>query len=48
MMDPETGLPWATSQVVAITLDLDARKAIPSPPQMLEDLERLAPRGLSL
>ena len=48
MMDPATGLPWATSQVVAITLDLDARKAIPSPPRMLEDLERLAPRGLSL
>ena len=48
MMDPGTGLPWATSQVVAITLDLDARKAIPSPPRMLEDLERLAPRGLSL
>jgi acyl-CoA thioester hydrolase len=48
MMDPETGLPWATSQVIAITLDLNARKAIPSPPKMLEDLERLAPRGLSL
>nr|WP_241766896.1 acyl-ACP thioesterase [Hyphomonas oceanitis] len=48
VMDPVTGLPWATSQVVAITLDLDARKAIATPPAMLEDLERIAPRGLSL
>ncbi|KCZ92901.1 hypothetical protein HJO_08097 [Hyphomonas johnsonii MHS-2] len=48
MMDPATGKPWATSQVVAITLDLEKRKAMPTPPDMLAELETLAPRGLSL
>ncbi len=48
IMDPVTRRPWATTQVVAITLDLDARKAIPAPPDMLAELERLAPRGLSI
>ena len=48
MMDPVSGKPWATSQATAITLDLDARKAIPAPPEALEELERIAPRGLSI
>lgn len=48
MMNPDTGTPWATMQVTAITLDLDARKAIPAPPDMLEELERLAPKGLQI
>ena len=47
-MDPETGGPWATSQVVAITLDLEARKAVAAPPEMLDELEKIAPRGLSI
>ncbi|OYX93480.1 MAG: thioesterase, partial [Caulobacter sp. 35-67-4] len=29
MVDPATGLPWGTSEAVAITFDLDARKAVP-------------------
>lgn len=48
MMDPVTGLPWATSEAVAITLDLDARKVIPAPPEMLEELKTIAPPGLSI
>ncbi|OZB16858.1 MAG: acyl-[acyl-carrier-protein] thioesterase [Hyphomonas sp. 34-62-18] len=48
VMDPATGGPWATSQVVAITLDLDARKAVPAPPEMLGELEKIAPRGLTI
>lgn len=48
IMDPETGGPWATSQVVAITLDLEARKAVTAPPEMLDELEKIAPRGLSI
>lgn len=47
-MDPATGGPWATSEAVAISLDLDARKAVEAPPSMIEELERLAPRGLSI
>jgi len=48
MMDPVSGRPWATSQAVAITLDLDARKAIPAAPEALAELERLAPKGLTI
>jgi acyl-CoA thioester hydrolase len=48
MMDPVSGQAWATSQATAITLDLDARKAIPAPAAAIEELERLAPKGLSI
>jgi len=48
ILDPETGGPWATSQVVAITLDLDSRKAVPAPPDMMDELEQIAPRGLGI
>lgn len=48
IMDPATGGAWATSEVVAITLDLDTRKAVAAPPDMLAELEKLAPKGLSL
>ncbi|KDA00481.1 hypothetical protein HPO_00590 [Hyphomonas polymorpha PS728] len=48
VMDPATGAPWATSQVVAITLDLDARKAVAAPPEMLGELEKIAPKGLTI
>ena len=48
VMDPVTGKPWATSQATAITLDLDARKAIPAPAEAITELERIAPRGLSI
>lgn len=46
VMDPSTGRPWATSEAVAITLDLDARKAVAAPPEMIDELEKIAPRGL--
>ena len=29
MLDPATGEPWGTSQAVAVTFDLDARKVVP-------------------
>ena len=48
MMDPATGKPWATMQATAITLDLDARKAIPAPPEMVEELTKIAPPGLAV
>jgi acyl-CoA thioester hydrolase len=47
-MDPLTGGAWATCEAVAISLDLDARKAVEAPPEMLAELERIAPRGLSI
>ncbi len=48
VMDPLTGGAWASCEAVAITLDLDARKAVPAPPGMLKELETIAPRGLSV
>jgi acyl-CoA thioester hydrolase len=47
-MDPLTGGPWATCEAVAISLDLDARKAVEAPPEMIAELEKIAPRGLSI
>jgi acyl-CoA thioester hydrolase len=48
ILDPESGGAWATSQAVAITLDLDARKAVAAPPEMLAELEKIAPKGLGI
>lgn len=48
MMDPLSGGAWATCEAVAISLDLDARKAVAAPPGMLAELEKIAPRGLTI
>ncbi len=48
MMDPLSAGPWATCEAVAISLDLDARKAVAAPPEMLDELEQIAPRGLTI
>ena len=46
MLDPVTGRPWMTSEAVAVTFDLDERKVLPTPPELISELERIAPRGL--
>ncbi|MCH9752036.1 MAG: thioesterase family protein [Alphaproteobacteria bacterium] len=48
ILDPDTGDAWITSEAVAVTFDLDTRKAIPTPPEQIAELEKLAPRGLRL
>ena len=48
MMNPANGKPWATMQATAITLDLDARKAIPAPPDMIRGLSEMAAPGLEI
>lgn len=48
MMNPANGKPWATMQATAITLDLDARKAIPAPPEMIRELSEMAAPGLAI
>lgn len=45
--DPIGGGAWCTCEAVAITLDLDARKAIPAPPAQRAELEARAVAGLS-
>ena len=48
MMDPNTGTPWATMQVTAITMDIDKRKAVEPPPELMAELEAVVPKGLSV
>lgn len=48
LLDPATGLPWATSEAVAITFDLDARKAVPITPAAQAGLKAFAVEGLGL
>lgn len=48
MLDPVSGHPWMTSEAVAVTFDLDARKVLPTPPDLIEELEAIAPRGLKV
>lgn len=46
VMNPKTGTAWVTTQATAITMDLDARKAVKTPPAMRKEIENIAPRGL--
>ena len=48
ILNPDTGEAFMTSQAVAVTFDLDKRKVIPTPPEQIEELGRLAPPGLVL
>ncbi|MEL7546502.1 MAG: thioesterase family protein [Pseudomonadota bacterium] len=47
-MDPDSGRAWLTSEAVAITFDLQARKAIAVPETKIAELAQLAPKGLSI
>ncbi len=48
MLDPTTGRPWGTSEAVAITFDLDARKVAPISDGARAALEAKAVAGLAL
>lgn len=48
MLDPSGGQAWLTSEAVAVTFDLETRKVISAPKEMIAELEMIAPRGLSI
>lgn len=48
MLDPATGQPWGTSEAVAITFDLDARKVVPVSDAARAALSRFEVEGLAL
>lgn len=48
ILDPDTGVAWMTSEAVAVSLNLDTRKIIPSSPELMQLLETVAPEGLSV
>lgn len=48
MLDPATGQPWGTSEAVAITFDLDARKVVPISDAARKALSAREVAGLAL
>jgi acyl-CoA thioester hydrolase len=48
MIDPESGKAWGTSEAVAITFDLDARKIVPITEAARAELLKHAVAGLAL
>lgn len=48
VLDPVSGLAWATTEAVAVTFDLDKRKVLPTPKGQIAELEKIAPRGLKV
>jgi len=48
VLDPQTGLPWWTTEGVAAPMDLDARKLIDPTPEMRARLEAASVDGLSV
>lgn len=47
IIDPDTGHAWCTSEAVAVSLNLDTRKIIPSSPELMNALAEVAPPGLT-
>ena len=47
IIDPDSGLAWCTSEAVAVSLNLDTRKIIPSSPELVKLLTEVAPCGLT-
>jgi len=48
MLDPASGKAWGTSEAVAVTFDLDARKIVPVSPKAQAELNAAAVKGLGL
>jgi acyl-CoA thioester hydrolase len=48
LLDPDSGEAWCTSEAVAITFNLDTRKAIATSPEQAAAFLQIAPAGLSV
>jgi len=48
MINPQTGNPWMSCEAVALTFDLDTRKALKPEPAHIDLLKTLAPHGLKV
>jgi acyl-CoA thioester hydrolase len=48
VLDPETGAPWATTEAVAVSLDLEARRIVPLSDETKARLATRVVPGLSL
>ncbi|MEM6534780.1 MAG: thioesterase family protein [Pseudomonadota bacterium] len=47
-LNADTGTPFATSAALAVSLDLDARKIIPTPADLMDELKAIAPIGMTI
>ena len=47
-LNADTGKPFATSAALAVSLDLDARKIVPTPADLMDELKVIAPIGMAL
>ena len=48
MLDPDTGQAWGAAEAVAITFDLDTRKAVPVSDEARAALQGAVVEGLTL
>ena len=48
VMDPVSGDAWLTCKAIAVTFNLKTRKIIPTPPEQMKELVKLAPEGLQV
>lgn len=48
LLDPDSGEAWCTAEAVAITFNLETRKAIPTSPEHAATFTQVAPSGLTV
>ncbi len=48
VLDPESGEAWATTEAVAVALNLETRKILAATPELVKALAKVAPEGLTV
>lgn len=48
ILDPDSGEAWATTEAVAVSLNLETRKIMPASPELMAALAKIAPAGLTI
>jgi acyl-CoA thioester hydrolase len=48
VIDPDTGEAWATTEAVAVALNLETRKIMTATPELMASLANVAPSGLTI
>ena len=48
LLDPRTGQPWAAAEHIFVALDLDARKLVELPPEVVEAMQSVVTPGLTV
>jgi acyl-CoA thioester hydrolase len=48
VLDPDSGEAWATTEAVAVALNLETRKIMAATPELMASLAKVAPAGLTI